>query len=124
MDGTNFKDIVEYIRNIAEPMVTAGYEIVLKQVRFQMIWNMVLFVILVVATILLIKLVKVSIEKEKKYESSFDTSGWIAGVIFGIFGAVCTTVGSIVCLNYVLNALINPDWMAIKMILGVVTGGG
>jgi hypothetical protein len=122
MDGTNFKDIVEYIRGIAEPMVTAGYDIILKQVKFNMIWYMVLFVILVVSTIFLIKLVKYSFKKEE--DDKYGTSAWIAGIMFGIAGAFGSVVGSIVSLHYFLNSLINPDWMAIKMILGVVTGGG
>jgi hypothetical protein len=118
MDGTNFKDIVEYIRSIAEPMVTAGYDIVLKQVKFNMIWNIVLFVILIVIVFLMAKLVKYSI---KKIEDDYDSIGWI---MIGSFAGVISLIGSMFCLHYFLNVLINPDWMAIKMILGVVTGGG
>ena len=121
MDGTNFKDIVEYIRSIAEPMVTAGYDIILKQVKFNTIWYMVLFVILVVITILLTKLVKYGNKKECEKGSD---GTWLAAIMFGGAGALGSALGSVFCLNYFLNALINPDWMAIKMILGVVTGGG
>lgn len=117
MDGTNFKDIVEYIRSIAEPMVTAGYDIVLKQVKFNTIWYMVLFVILVVATILLIKLVKYSFKKESEIYSD---GTWIAGIMMGCLGTLLSAVGSVFCLNYFLNGLINPDWMAIKIILGMI----
>ena len=122
MDGTNFKDIVEYIRSIAEPMVTAGYEVVLKQVKFEMVWNAVLVFILIISTLLLVKLVKYSIEKESDKTNTYTESGWIAGIIFGIVGALGTLGLSIACLYNFLNALINPDWVAIEMILRMVTG--
>ena len=114
MDGTNFKDIVEYIRSIAEPMVTSGYEVVLKQVQFVLAWNIFGLLASAVALWFLIKFVKLSIKKID------DDYNWIGGVMFGVLG--CLASLGIMCSSvyYVLNALINPDWMAIQMILGMI----
>ena len=121
MDGTNFKDIVEYIRGIAEPMVTAGYEVVLKQVKFEMVWDAVLVLIFIISTALLVKVVLYSIKRESEDNSSYG-SGWIFGIVFGICGAVGSVAIAMASLYSFLNALINPDWVAIEMILKMVTG--
>lgn len=118
MDGNEFKDIVEYIRGIAEPMVTAGYDVVLKQVKFEMAWHIVLLIFFIVALMLGIKLLKYSAREIQR-----DSEWFGGGIVAGSVATIISVIGFLYNVYYVLNTAINPDWVAISMILNLINGG-
>jgi len=100
------KEIVEYLAKIAEPLATKGYELVLKQVQYLMIANTVGFII---GLAVIVSAIVLTINLFKDDEVEF---GMIS-ILFGLVGMI----PFFTCGLYALNALINPEWMAIQLIL-------
>jgi hypothetical protein len=109
------QQIVDYIKKLAEPLVTAGYTLVLKQVQYIMIRDIVFTVLLIGVLITLIVLFKKAI---KWCDGDGDGIGAIIGLSLFLF--VPTIITIVANISSILNTLINPDWVAIQMIMSLV----
>lgn len=111
MDIELVEQIVDYITKLATPLVTAGYELVIKQVYYQMYFDIFINAVLLVIFIFGIKFCK--------KVPSLDWAGgefMVAFILtFPPLAVFCTNMASI------LNTLINPDWVAIKLLMSLVS---
>jgi len=106
------QQIVDYIKKLAEPLATAGYELVLKQVRYELIVNIIWSIVglgLIIGSIFFWKKVKHFDWIGAEYVLGILMTGLGIGLFFGfLFPAI--------------NTIVNPDWMAIQMIMNLVSG--
>ena len=112
MDIELIQQIVDYITKLAQPMVTAGFELVVKQVYYQMWFDIFINVVMLVIFIFGVRFCK-----------NIDNIDWSGGEYMAAFFITLPPV-VVFCVNMasILNVLINPDWMAIKLIMGLVGG--
>jgi len=112
------KEVIEYLRAIAEPIATAGYELVLKQVYFNLACNTFYFILVIVGLVFSIRAIKRWRKINEDVSFPYTTDDWMVW----IGGTGITICGLMVLFipPYIFNALINPDWVAIKMILDII----
>ena len=117
MDIELVKQIVDYIRELAEPMVTAGYELVLRQVQFKMIYNIIICAAMIVIFYVGIRFIGHGRSEQKKSEYSMYEM-WMA---FGGLIVFMSALVFFILLYSILNTLINPDWVAIQTLFSLVS---
>jgi uncharacterized membrane protein len=116
MDIDLVKQIVDYIRELAEPMVTSGYELVLRQVQFKMIFDIIICVALIAVFYFgIVCIHKGAAMKEDSCYSMYESWYVLAGIML-------TTSPIVFFLNLysILNTLINPDWVAIQTLMALI----
>lgn len=116
MDSTDVIQIVEYMRKLADPLATQAYELALKQIQFMLIMDIVyVFVCLgiLVTTVLITKGMVNKMKEDGDYD--FLPLPYIIGGFFvlAFLGLLLTNIDEIV------NIIVNPDWVAIKLILNL-----
>jgi hypothetical protein len=109
MTPEQIQQALDYLRKLGEAAVTKGYDILSRQVLFNAIHDVIWVLVGIALTILGACLIK---------GRSADDGWWWMAMLGLIFGAVLIFV----FIFPAINALINPDWMAIQMILNAASG--
>jgi hypothetical protein len=112
LDNELLRQVLEYIRTTGELLVSKGYEIVSKQVVVECIWSSI--IILISISLLVLGIILLN----KAMPRTSDDAGGI--VILSLMFMVLSGILFFVHMPRVINALVNPDWMAIQLILNSV----
>ena len=95
-----------------------GYDLLLKQVRFELVSNTFYFVLAIVGLIFSIRLLVKYGEINKDISFHATKSDWM--MFTGWIGVTLCGMVVLILPPFILNALINPDWVAIKMLLDII----
>lgn len=102
----DIQKIVEYLTNLMGPIVSAGYDLVYRQVLFNTIWDgvmLILCVVLIVALPLILRKIAKATSENMFY-------------IFNLF-LILPVFAGFGLLYSILNFVINPNWMVIQFLL-------
>lgn len=120
MSDELIQKILDYIRQTGEAVTTKGFELALRQVTVDAISAGILMILGIGAVFLAVKLAKIAINESRKRGSEQDeiktTVGGIASVILGVIGPLVALVNT----QVVINAIFNPEWVAVHMLLRLV----
>ena len=116
MDIELLEQIIEYLRNLAEPAVSAGWNIMMKQVQYQAISNLVGALIGILGSYGAFRLF---IFGAKKKQEDWNEP-WEIIFAGGVLLSIVSIPVFFICLFSALNAFINPEWLAIQMILSAI----
>lgn len=113
MNSDLLQKVLDWLAQTANFVATNGWRITMKQVYFMGLQRLFWFAILVVMFFVALHFIKAL----KKWEEDSDDYAYTA---FAIFLLVLEGLGAAALLISALNYLINPEWMAIQLILSQV----
>lgn len=132
MTPEQISELIEYLKGLGELAVTKGFEISMKQVSVMAVTQIVYLVASIIALMIArflwnisTGLIKVYAEKPKEFNES-EWGEWSPSdksfayrAVGGIVGIVSIAV-IVNTLIKIVSYLINPEWYAIQLMLGLV----
>ena len=132
-----FQEVIEYLAELATPVVQAGFELAVKQVYVKLAQNAITFVITTLLFILMTSLFNKMYKRLRElytlrqeengraynstYKSDIDNREFgLAGTGLAIFAlGITMTINLINIASYAIN----PQWYALQLILNAISGG-
>lgn len=124
MTPEQIQQLIDYMRDMGELAVSKGFELAMRQVYASAITNFIWAIVTLIGLGVSIWALKQGITAVKDHSSwqyKSDAEFW--GTIFGIFGIVIFGLLAGALITDAIKYLVNPEWYAIDLLFGLITGG-
>jgi hypothetical protein len=118
MNPEDLEKVVEYLRNLASPVVEKGWELAYRQVLFNRIWDGLWIVICIALLVMGIILAKKTWKEMQDNNNDYGDDQFY-GFLFAMAIGLGIAIPLLVIMSNVyevLNFLLNPEWQVIEFI--------